>query len=197
MFKFLRANAALARALTVVVSVAVLVTGVTFAALQSQQAVLSGNTIQTASAGLLIGTASPTSTAYSNSHSGFTFANIIPGGPAQPTNGNTFYLKNSGTATLSLKLSVGSTPTNTSNVDLSKVTIQITRSDTGTTQTATLQSLIDGYPSNGLALTDNLAPASTGVAYTLSVSMSSDAFTGSSASIGAIDFVFSGTAATS
>ena len=195
MWKFVRANAALARALTVVVSVAVLVTGVTFAALQSQQAVLSGNTIQTASANLLIGTASATSTAYSNSHSGFTFTNVVPGGPAQPANGNTFYLKNSGTATLTLKLNVGSTPTNTSNIDLSKVTVQITRPDTGTTQTATLQSLIDGYPSSGLTLTDNLAPASTGVAYTLSVSMSSDAFTGSSASIGSIDFVFSGTAA--
>jgi hypothetical protein len=40
-----------------------------------------------------------------------------------------------------------------------------------------------------------LVPASTGVQYRLSVSMTSDAFTGSSASIGAIDFVFSGTAA--
>jgi hypothetical protein len=196
MWKFIRANAALARAITVVMSVGVLVTGVTYAALQSQQAVLSGNTIQTASANLLIGTASATSTAFSNSHSGFTFSNVIPGGSAQPADGNAFYLKNSGTATLSLKLAVGSTPTNTSNIDFTKVSVQITRVDTGTTQTATLQSLIDGYPSSGLALTDTLLPASTGVQYKLSVSMTADAFTGSSASIGSIDFVFSGTAAT-
>ncbi len=197
MWKFIRANAALARALLVVVSVGVLVTGVTYAALQSQQAVLTGNTIQTASANLLIGTASPTSTAYSNSHSGFTFANVVPGGTAQPADGNTFYLKNSGTATLTLKLSVGTTPTNTSSIDLTKVSVQITRVDTGTTQTATLQSLIDGYPSSGFALTDTLVPSSTGVQYKISVSMTADAFTGSSASIGSVDFVFSGTAASS
>jgi hypothetical protein len=184
-------NGTLVRAVMVVATVGVLVTGVTFAALQSQQAVLSGNTIQSASANLLIGTASATSTAFSSSHSGFTFANVIPGGPAQPTDGNSFYLKNTGTATLAIKLAVSGTPTNTSAVDLSQVSIQITRVDTGTTQTASLQSLIDG----SLNLNDTLAPASTGVEYKLSVAMNADAFTGSSASIGAIDFVFSGTAA--
>jgi hypothetical protein len=141
----------------------------------------------------LIGTASATSTAFSNSHSGFTFAGVVPGGPAQPADGNVFYLKNTGTATLALKLAVSGTPTNTSNVDLTKVTVTITRTDTGTTQTATLQSLLD--TGGGLNLTDTLVPASTGVQYKLSISMSADAFTGSSASIGAIDFVFSGTAA--
>jgi hypothetical protein len=193
MFKFIKHNVALVRALTVVASVGILVAGVTFAALQSQQAVLSGNTIQTASANLLIGTASATSTAFSNSHSGFTFANVVPGGAAQPTDGNVFYLKNTGTATLSLKMAVSSTPTNTSNIDLTKVSVTLTRTDTAASQTATLQSLIDN--GGGLSLTDTLVPASTGVQYRLSVSMTADAFTGSSASIGAIDFVFSGTAA--
>jgi hypothetical protein len=191
MFKFITRNGALARALAMVASVGIVVAGVTFAALQSQQAVLNGNTVQSATASLLIGTASATSTAFSNSHTGFTFANVVPGGPAQPTDGNVFYLKNTGTATLAIKMAVSGTPTNTSNIDLTKVTIQVTSTDTNTTQTASLQSLIDG----GLSLTDNLAPASTGVQYKISVSMSADAFTGSSASIGAIDFVFSGTAA--
>lgn len=194
MYRLSSINSSLVRAIMVVMTVGILVTGVTFAALQSQQAVLSGNTIQSASANLLIGTASATSTAFSSSHSGFTFANVVPGGPAQPVDGNVFYLKNTGTATLAVKLVVGTTPTNTSNIDLSKVSIQITRVDTATTQTATLQSLVDGNPSGGLGLTDNLAPASTGVQYKISVSMTADAFTGSSASIGAIDFVFSGTA---
>jgi hypothetical protein len=193
MLRFIKHNVALVRALSVVASVGILVAGVTFAALQSQQAVLSGNTIQTASANLLIGTASATSTAFSNSHSGFSFANVVPGGSAQPADGNVFYLKNTGTATLTLKMAVSGTPTNTSNVDLTKVSVTVTRTDTNATQTATLQSLLDN--TGGLSLTDNLAPASTGVQYKLSVSMSADAFTGSSASIGAIDFVFSGTAA--
>jgi len=187
-------NSALARAMSIVASVGIIVTGVTFAALQSQQAVLSGNTIQSATASLLISTTSPTSTVYASSKTGFTFANIVPGGPAQPTNGNAFYLKNTGTANLTLKLNVTSTPTNTSSVDLSKVNVMITRVDTNTTQTTSLQSLVDGAPAGGLTLTDTLAPASSGTQYTVSVSMAADAFTGSSASIGAIDFSFSGTA---
>ena len=193
MFSKIKINAALARAVAVIASIAIVVTGVTYAALQSQQAVLSGNTIQSATASLLIGTASATSTAYSSSHSGYTFANVVPGGPAQPAGGNVFYLKNTGTANLALKLNVTGTPTNTSSVDLTKVKVLVTRTDTNTTQTVTLQSLIDATPSGGLSLTDNLAPASTGTQYTMSVSMTSDAFTGSSASIGAIDFSFSGT----
>lgn len=184
-----KTNLAIARAVGVVAAVAIMVTGVTFAALQSQQAVLSGNMIQSASANLLIGTASATSSEFSSSHSGFTFTDIVPGGPAVPAT-SSLYLKNTGTATLSVKLSVGATPTNTSNVDLSKVMLRITRVDTDTTQSASLQALIDG----GLSLTDTLAPASTGIEYTLSASMTDDAFTGSSAAIGAIDLVFSGTA---
>lgn len=188
-----KTNIAIARAISVVAAVAVMVTGVTFAALQSQQAVLSGNTIQSASANLLIGTASASYSEYGSSHSGFTFTNVIPGGAAVPAT-SSVYLKNTGTATLSVKLSASGTPTNTAGVDLSKVMIHLTRVDTGATQSASLQTLIDGNPSGGLVLTDTLAPASTGTEYTLSVSMTDDAFTGSSAAIGAIDFVFSGTA---
>lgn len=182
------------RALVVVSTVGTLVTGVTFAALQSPQATLSSNTIQTASASLLIGTESAASTDYGSSHAGFAFQNVVPGGPAMPAGGSTFYLKNTGTATLALKLSVGGTPVNAASVELSKVSVIVTRVDTHTSQTASLQSLIDGYPSGGLDLTDSLAPSSTGTQYQISVSMSDDAFTGSSATIGSIDFVFSGTA---
>lgn len=194
MYKFLNINGALLRAMIVIATVGVMVTGVTFAALQSQQAVLSGNTIQSATASLLISTTSPTSTAYSNSKTGFTFANVVPGGPAQPVDGNSFYLKNTGTATLALKMAVSGTPTNTSSIDLTKVTVNVTRVD-GATLSTSLQALIDANATGGVALTDNLAPASTGTQYKISVAMAADAFTGSSASIGAIDFVFSGTAA--
>lgn len=191
---FQNANLALVRAISIVASVAIVVAGVTFAALQSQQAVLSGNTIQTASANLLIGTASATSSEFSNSHSGFTFANIIPGEDAPAANSSSLYLKNTGAATLNVKLSVSGTPTNTSNVDLTKVLVTITRVDTGAVQTASLATLIGNGPNGGLSLTDPLAPGTTGIEYKLNVSMASDAFNGSSASIGALDFVFSGTA---
>ena len=193
MFRFVRQKAPLLRAIAVVGATGALVTSVTYATLQSPTATLTGNSINSASANLLIGTASATSTAFSSTHSGFTFNNVVPGGPAAPANGNTFYLRNTGSATLAAKLSVGSTPTNTSSVDLSKVTVNITRTDTNTAQSASLQTLID----TGLALTDTLAPSpsSTAYQYTLSISMAADAFTGNSASIGGIDFVFGGTAA--
>jgi len=196
MKKFLSKQGPLLRAVVIVATVGIVVTGVTFASLQAQPATLAGNTIQSATVGLTIGTASATSTAYSSSHSGFSFTGVVPGGPASPVDGNTFYLKNTGSASLNLKLAISSTPTNTSSVDLAKVSVQLTRVDTGTTQTATLQSLVDGYPAGGLTLIDSLAPASTGTQYKISVSMAADAFTGTSASIGSIDFIFSGTAVT-
>ncbi len=198
MRKFIGGRGPLLRAVAVVSTVGVLVTSVTYASLQSPSAALTGNTIQSATANLLIGTTSATSTSFAAAKSGFTFTGVVPGGPAMPVDGNAFYLRNTGTSTLMVKLAVGSVPTNTSNVDLSKVSIVITRVDTNTTQTATLQSLVDGFSAgSGLALTDTLIPntSSTAVQYKISVSMTADAFTGNSASIGSIDFVFSGSAA--
>ena len=163
--------------------------------MQRQQVTLTGNTITSASADLRIGTSSVTSTAFSDSHAGFSFKDIIPGGPAMPADGFTFYLKNAGSAPLVLKLAVGSVPTNTSNIDLSKVSVQITRVDgvtAGTSQTASVHSLID--PATKLALTDTLTNNSVGT-YKLRVLMASDAFDGTNATLGGVDLVFSGTAA--
>ena len=198
MFKHIRKHGPILRAITVVGVVGALVTSVTYASLQSPTAALTGNSIQSATANLLIGTASATSTAYGATHSGFTFTNVVPGGPAVPATGSIFYLKNTGTTTLALKLVANGTPTNPANVDLSKVNIQVTRVDTSATQTVSLQTLMDSSAAGGLALTDNLAPGSTGVQYTLSVSMSADAITGSgaNATVGPFDFVFSGTSVT-
>jgi len=188
----LRSWAPILRALGVVGAVVAITTGVTFASLQSQQAVLTGNSIQSASADLRIGTST---SSFANSRTGFTFKDLVPGGPAMPTDGNTFYLKNYGTATLTLKMSVPSAPTNTSGVDLTKVSILITRIDTGVTQTFSLQSLVDGYATGGSALTDSLSGGAT-AQYTLRASMAADAFSGASASLSTIDFVFSGSAVT-
>lgn len=197
MWKQILKRGTLARVVLTISSVVVLVTGVTFAALQSQQVMLTGNSISTASAGLLIGTASATSTAYGATHSGFNFNGVIPGGPPMPAGGNVFYLKNNGSSPLTLRVSVGSVPTNAnSSVDLRKVFVTVTRTDSGNSKTIDLQSMIDGFPLGGMTLDDVLAPASTGVQYTIAVSMTTDAFTGNSATVGSIDFVFTGTAAT-
>jgi len=71
----------LIRAFGVMAAVAVIVSGVTFAALQSQQAKLTGNIIQTATANLQV---SPNGSSYANSLDGFAFQNLVPGGVAVP-----------------------------------------------------------------------------------------------------------------
>ncbi len=178
----------LARAVMVISAIAVLATGVTFAALQSQQASLIGNTMRTASADLRIGTSAST---FGATRTGFDFNGFVPGGSPVPAEGNVFYLKNAGTALLALKMSVGSTPTNVSAVDLSKVNIIITRVDSTQSQTFPLTTLVESHASGGVALTDAMSGNTIGQ-YKVQVSMAADAFTGTSAEIGGIDLVFVG-----
>jgi hypothetical protein len=180
------------RAITVIASVAVLATGVTFAALQSQQAVLTGNTIQTATADLKIGTSA---TSFASSRTGFTFSEVVPGAAPTGPLSNSFYLKNYGTPALALKIAVSSTPTNTSNVDLSKVYLVLTRIDTNSVQKLSVASLVAGYGSGAVAMTDNLAGGSV-AQYKAQISMDADAFTGTSADITGIDLVFTGSVVT-
>ena len=179
----------LLRAVTVMAAVMVLVSGVTFAALQSQQVVLSGNTITSATADLKISTDGVT---YSSAHAGFDFTSVVPGGPDVPAAGYSFYLKNTGSTATVIKMAVSTAPTNLSSVDLTKVSIVVTRVPGGSSQSLTLASLVNGHIDGGVALTDTLAA---GVAnqHKVQVSMSTDAFTGAGASLGNIDFVFTGT----
>ena len=111
-----------------------------------------------------------------------------------PTNGYNFYLKNSGGTPLAIKFAVSSVPTNPDNVDLSKVNVILTYNN-GPTQTFELQSLIAASPTGGLTINSPSAinPSST-APYNIKVSMATDAITGSSASIGNIDFAFTGIA---
>jgi hypothetical protein len=179
---------AILRAFGVVAVLVVIVSGVTFAALQSQQDTLTGNTIQTATANLQLSTDGAT---YTSSQAGFSFTNIVPGGSAVPTAGYSFYLKNAGGTPLNLKMAVVSTPTNPDGVDLSKVSVLLTTVGSGTPiQTFSLQSLM---ASGGVSLAGSLANG-TSQQYKLQVSMSTDAISGSSASLGNIDFAFSGVA---
>jgi hypothetical protein len=183
----------LLRAVMVMAVVGAVVSGVTFAALTSQQAVLAGNTIETATADLRVST---DGTTYSNSLSGFDFANIVPGGSAVPAAGYNFYLKNFGGTPLLLKLSVGSTIANPNNVDLSKVNVILSSIGSGAQpQSFTLAALIAANTTGGVALTSP-SPLMNGTQqkFAVQVSMASDAFSGSNASLGSIDFDFSGLA---
>ncbi|HEX4774859.1 MAG TPA: hypothetical protein VH234_05060 [Candidatus Saccharimonadales bacterium] len=182
---------ALARAVGVVGVVALAVGGVTFAALQSQQNVLTGNSIETSTVGMSISTDGQ---GYSQSRPGFSFASIIPGGAPAPTTGLGFYIRNDGAVPLALKMSVISTPSNPSNVDLSKVNLIVTAASGGPVQSFSLQSLMSN---GGQALTVPLPSGAGGQVYRMQVSMAADAFTGQSASLGNIDVAFNGTAISS
>lgn len=180
------------RAVTVIASVAVLVTGVTYAALQSQQVALTGNSIQSATADLRI---SGTGATYSNTKTGFKFAEVVPGAGATGPADSTFYLKNYGTPALGLKVSISTTPVNPDNVDLDKTYLVLTRVDSSATQKLSVASLVAAHTSGGTALTDNLNGGQA-AQYRAQVAMDADAFNGSKADITGIDIVFSGTAVT-
>ncbi|HSH18470.1 MAG TPA: hypothetical protein VK978_03730 [Candidatus Saccharimonadales bacterium] len=178
------------RAITVIASVAGLVTGVTYAALQSQQAVLTGNSIQSATADLRISGSGAT---YGTTATGFKFAEVIPGAVATGPADDIFYLKNYGKPALDLKVAISSVPVNDSNVDLNKTYLVLTRQDTNSSQKLSIASLIAAHTTGGTALTDNLA-GGLAVQYKAQVAMDADAFTGQKADITGIDIVFSGTA---
>jgi hypothetical protein len=180
---------AVSRAVGVISAVVVLMTGVTYAALQSPQATLTNSTISSATADLRIGTSA---TSFASTRIGFNFVDLIPGGLAAPVDGNIFYLKNYGNANLGLHISIGSIPVNLSNVDLTKVSFVMTRLDTSTVQTFTVKTLVDSYINGGLSLTDSLSGSAV-AQYKLQAIMSADAFTGQTAQISDLDLVFIGT----
>lgn len=183
---------ALARALGVMATVVIVAGGVTFAALQSQQDTLTGNTIQTATANLQLSTDGAN---YGDSLPGFNFSDLIPGGPAVPTAGYSIYLKNSGGTALALKLAVSSVPANPDNVDLSKVNVLLTTvGSTAGAQSFSLSSLMAAGASGGLEITGGNLGSGTVQQYKLQVSMAGDAFSGGSATLSNIDLAFSGLA---
>lgn len=183
----------IARVSFVVAVVVSLLTGITYAALQSQQSKFTGSTIQTATANLQV---SQDGTTYSNIQTGFNFGNVIPGGALAPSNGYPIYLKNAGGTALTPKFAVSSTPTNPDGVDLTKVMVHLNSTASGQTQIFSLQSLIDSNATGGTSLTILPVLFTTQThPFTIQVSMAKDAFTGGSASIGTIDFSFLGVAA--
>jgi hypothetical protein len=183
-----------ARSLAIIAAVLVSAAGVSYAALQSQPIKLTGNTIETATANLQVST---DGTDFATSLPGFDFANLVPGGAAVPAGGYSFTLKNGGAISLNLKLAVSSTPSNPANVDLSKVNVILTPVGSAP-QSFSLQALMTANAGGGVALS---APAQlfagTRQLFTVQVLMAVDALSGSSASLGNIDFAFTGVAVTS
>ncbi|HEX7632883.1 MAG TPA: hypothetical protein VF401_01005 [Candidatus Saccharimonadales bacterium] len=180
------------RAISTSVVAIALIAGVTFAALQSRAATITGTSIQTANAGLQI---SSDGQKYSDTMNGFTFDHLVPGS-STPTHTGSFYLRNTGETKLALQLAVASVPTNPDHVDLSKVRITITNTtNSSDTQVISLQSLLDGSQQGGMSLS-SLATLTSGVSqqYVMSAAVDVDAVNGQSATIGNIDLAFTGVA---
>jgi hypothetical protein len=168
--------------------------GVAFALLRSQ-ATLSGNSIETDSANLVI---SQNDTTYSNSAAGYRFAHIIPG--AQPSQTEHFFLRNAGTAALALKVDAPAAPGNPANVDLSKVRIILAPYDMtthlpGAPQSFSLQSLIDSAADGGSAIDYPALGPNAIEEFDIQAAMDQDAVNGSAAtSLSNLNLTFSGAA---
>ena len=182
----------ISRSLAIIVATILSATGISWAALQSAPAKLTGNTIETASANLVISTDGSN---FSSSLPGFDFNNLVPGG--QSPNTFVFTLKNSGGTSLNLKVAVSSTPSNPNGVDLSKVFINLTPSG-GSTQSFSLAALMSANSTGGLAITNPMQLfVGNRVTFSIDATMAADALSGPSASIGNIDLAFTGVAVTS
>ncbi len=185
----------LLRAIGVIGAVAALVTGITFAALQSQ-ATLTNNTISSATADLQIKSGGR----FDTFATGFAFVNVVPGGPAVPSVPFSFDLKNNGGlsgANLDIKV-YAALPIFTSIPVLStvapdKVFVRFNCTG-GLTITNLDRSLTTLSTAGGVAFGGPLAPTSgseiancTAQAY-----MQTDAFSGSSTSSNNFNLVFTG-----
>lgn len=185
----------LLRAVLIVGVIGVMTTAATYAALQSPPAYLTNNSIETTAADLRI---NKDGSSLTTTITGFDFKDVTPGGAAFPADGNTFYLKNLGSANLGLRAAVTTTPTivtqpNGATVNLSQVYFIFTRLDNQTVTSLTLQALMDGNASGGVMLNDTLN-AQTTAQYNLRVQVGSSAFTAQSAAIQGINLAFSGVA---
>ncbi|MGC1177410.1 MAG: hypothetical protein WA843_05050 [Candidatus Saccharimonadales bacterium] len=177
------------RAVAVIGTVAALVTGVTFAALNSQ-ATLTESTINTATANLTLWNGS----SFESSAPGFTITNLVPG---TGTADLPFYFKNGGGVPLNLTAHVPVEPSSSgfSGWDNLKVTF---KNAAGVTTDTTMQALLagnvslSGDPLSAGAQGDANTPGTEGN-FTAKFDITPSAVTGSSASVGSFNIDFAGT----
>ena len=178
------------RAIAVIGAVAALVTSITLAALSST-ATLTGNTIASATAELLVD--SDGDATFESSDGGFVFDDVVPGGSPAPVPGHDFDLQNNGDVEMDISVSIPLQPTGTNIPDFDKVDAVLScTTDSGTTTfsvTASLQELFD----TGAAMTgDTMLPAEVAEC-TAQVQMDADAVSGSEGSVDPFDLEFTGT----
>ena len=173
--------------LSLALPLVLLIGGITYALLTSQEATLTGNSIQTVTAALSISTDGQN---FGVTTPGFSFNNLIPGGVPMPLMGYSVYMKNTGNVPLTPKIAINKQPTNPNNIDLGKVKVIMFAVDTTNNEeySFTMQDLLNG----SRAFTNNIGIGMTR-RYNVQISMDADAVSGNTASLSGIDLVFSGT----
>lgn len=187
-----RHGTAIWRTLSVLCAVILLLTGVTFAAMQSQDATLQGNSITSASASLVIGDANG---GYASAASGFSFENLEPGGQPMPSPGFDLKLRNNGSSNLMLQMSINpGNFANANHANIDRIYITLTPKNGGPTLQYSLQSLLVAHTNNTPESLDIMLPAGQTGQYVLQVQMAADSVTDTSAGVAlsGIDLVFSG-----
>lgn len=181
----------IARSVAVIGGMVALITGVTFAALQTDTVTLANNTISTASAELLIWNGSE----FTNTSQGFAVTNLIPG---EGSDAYPFYFKNNSAFDLKLSAHVGG-PVDITGITggASNVKIKFTDKGSGEVTNTTLQALIDNDVNLEGVLGAN-AQGNAGVPvtegnYTVEFDIDPAAVQGSGANVGTFDLEFTGT----
>lgn len=178
----------LVRAIAVIGAVAALAGGATFAALQSQ-ATLTNTTINSATASLKLWNGS----SFESTAPGFTVTNVVPGQGSAP---QAFYFKNDGGVPLAVTATVPVAPTYAGVAEASDVEVDITCYNNATVNT-NLEALLAGPVSLNLVLPagaqgDSGNPNTVGNC-TAVFDFDPAGVSGSSASVGPFDVVFTGT----
>ncbi len=156
------------RTIIAAVIIVALAGGAAYALLQVWGVVM-GNTISTASAGLVV---SADGVHYGPAvNGGLSFSNLIPGGYPAPADGYTLYLKNNGHTDLDLSFTLNDPPSDTDPDDLGNLNVLLADASGSTpAKSFTLSSLLNGKQS----VEGDLQPGATRL-YKIQVQASDDA----------------------
>ncbi len=187
MYKLHRINP-VARAIATMGAVAALVTGVTFAVLTSNSVVLADSDFTTATASLKIWDPTLVTPAYVTTSPGFNFTDIIPG---TPTSEFTFWLKNDGTAPLTVS-TLGAIDSYTGFTDFSKVHFSV-RNITAAPASPVVYDFDDLLDATPDTLPGNPLGVGAENQYGVTLTVDSDSLAGSSAHVENFDWTFTGT----
>ncbi len=176
------------RATGVIGVTAAMVTGVTFAALNTQ-ATLTDNTISTATVGLEVGL---TADNLSATEDGFDVTGLIPGTGVDQD----FYLRNTGNTPLDVTANVPNLPAAPEDgygfTGFENLTVKLTSEACAEVINTNMQALHDGQvalPCNAL---DDVGAEGTATKYTAHIDILPDAVSGTHAGVGNFNLVFTG-----